>query len=297
MTRAPNGLVVRELRGGGIPVLVERAPAELNRHDAFGPLPERIEQIACQNPMSDRTKANLERALRTIDPEKRAAFLARHADRLAQMETVASVKYADLGYWAYRNVLIAEWLDLDRSAPIDILDIGTGSGNFLMVAQSMGHRGLGTDVSDAWYDELLDLTGVERVIAPVERGKRYKPTDNRFDLVTIMLPTFHRKKVAGSRQYWSIEEWRVFLLGLTNDLLKSGGAIFILMQFDKDDEGRLSYSPLMEWARRRGAILGRLSEKDYVRLILFDPASTKTFGETPPEVAEISNVVLDFPGR
>jgi hypothetical protein len=53
----------------------------------------------------------------------------------------------------------------------------------------------------------------------------------------------------------------------------------------------------MEWARRRGAILGRLSEKDYVRLILFDPASTKTFGETPPEVAEISNVVLDFPGR
>lgn len=277
--------------------LVQRSPADPKRHDALCSFAERIDQLAAHNQMSKRTRANLERALDSIDPAKREAFLEKHAGKLTDIETVASVKYADIGYWAYRNVLIAEWLELDRSPPQDILDIGTGSGNFLMVARSMGHRGVGTDVSDPWYDDLLDLTGVNRVVAPVVRAEYYRPIDRRFDLITIMLPTFHRQKVEGKRQYWSVEEWRTFLLGLASDLLKPGGAIFILMQFDKDEAGRLSYSPLMEWARERGAKLGRLSEKDYVRLLLFAPAGSETFGETPPKIAEISDVVLDFPGR
>jgi len=275
--------------------VVEQSAAAMRRHDALCSFEERIEQLERQNPMSDRTRTNLQRALDSIDTDKRKAFLEKHAEKLDDIETVSSLKYADLGYWAYRNVLIAEWLELDRSEPIDILDIGTGSGNFLMVAQSMGHRAVGTDVSDAWYDELSDLTGVKRIIAPVARGERYNPVSDRFDLVTIMLPTFHRRKVDGKRQYWSLEDWRLFLLGIVNDLLKPGGTIFILMQFDKDEHGRSTYSPLMEWARERGAKLGRMTPADHVRLVLFDPAMPTTFGESRPVVSNICDIVLDPP--
>jgi SAM-dependent methyltransferase len=245
--------------------------------------------------MSERRRTNLERALASVDPEARAAFIEKHRDKLEDIETLAAVKYADLGYWALRNVLLAEWLDLDRSPPLDVLDIGTGSGNFCMVVQSMGHRALGTDVADEWYDELCKVTGVERLVAPVVRGERYAPVDRRFDLITIMLPAFHRKRVNGKREYWSVEDWRQFLLGLVQDLLNPGGRIFILLPLDKDDEGKLSYSPLVEWARERGARLDRTYPRGPVRHILFAPATEETFGEEPPEVAVKSTIELTLP--
>jgi hypothetical protein len=267
------------------------------RHDALCSLNERVEQLASRVPMQERTRTNLVRALESVDPAKREAFLARHGSKLGDIETLAAVKYADLGYWAHRNVLLAQWLDLDRKPPLDILDIGTGSGNFAMVAKSMGHRAIGTDVWDPWYDELCNLTGVERVVAPVKRGEPYRPTNRRFDLITMMLPAFHRKTVHGVREYWSVEDWRLFLTGLVQDLLQPQGAIFILLPLDKDNEGNLSYSPLVEWSRERGARLDRTSPRGPVRHILFDPATEETFGETPPEVAVRSDIVLNMPGE
>lgn len=271
------------------------ANAPLKRHDALCSFPERIEQMERRIPMEERTRTNLIRALESIDPAKREAFLDRHRDKLADIETLAAVKYADIGYWAHRNVLLAQWLDLDKSPPLEILDIGMGSGNFGMVAKSMGHDVVGTDVFDVWYAELCDVTGVERIIAPVKRGEPYVPVDRKFDLITIMLPAFHRRTVAGTRQYWSVEDWRRFLLGLSQNLLKSGGAIFILMPLNKDDDGNLSYSPLVEWARERGARLGRTTPKGPVRHILFDPANAETFGEEPPAVSFRSDIVLNLP--
>lgn len=271
------------------------SPVRRKRHDALCSFADRVEQLQSIKQMSARTRSNLVRALESIDPAKREAFLDKHRDKLQDIETLASVKYADFGYWAHRNVILAEWLELDRSPPLDILDIGAGSGNFGMVAQSMGHRLIGTDVADEWYDELCKLTGVNRLVAPVVRGERYKPVDQRFDLVTIMLPAFHRKRVKGKREYWSVEEWRLFLLGLVQDLLKPNGKIFILMPLDKDDEGNLSYSPLVEWARDRGAKLDRTTARGPVRHILFDPATEERFGEDSPEVAEKSDVLLELP--
>lgn len=270
-------------------------PVAPKRHDALCSFDERIAQLEARAKLPERTRANLVRALGSIDPAERSAFIAKYRDRLEDIETLAAVKYADFGYWAHRNVLLAEWLDLDRSPPLDILDIGAGSGNFGMVAQSMGHRVIGTDVEDPWYDELCRLTGVTRLVAPVVRGEPYAPVDRRFDLVTIMLPAFHRKRVKGKREYWSVEDWRLFLLGLARDLLKPNGRIFILMPLDKDDEGNLSYSPLVEWARERGARLDRTTPKGPVRHILFDPATEQVFGETAPEVAEKSAIVLNMP--
>jgi SAM-dependent methyltransferase len=247
--------------------------------------------------MSERTRANLVRALDSIDPAEREAFLDKNRNRLEDIETLAAVKYADFGYWAQRNVLLAEWLDLDRSPPLDILDIGTGSGNFGMVVTSMGHRAMGTDVADEWYDELCKLTKVERIVAPVMRGERYVPVDRRFDLITIMLPAFHKKSVAGTREHWSIEDWRRFLLGLVNDLLKPNGRIFILMPLDKDDDGQLSYSPFVRWSYERGARLDRSNPRGPIRHVEFNPATAETFAEDAPQIEPRPEIELKWQNR
>lgn len=221
-------------------------------------------------PMPPRTADNFDRALATLDQGRVDAFLNRHAGRLDDFDRLGPVKYADFAFWTRRNVILAEWLDLDRSAPLDILDIGMGPGNFVMVANSMGHRAVGTDLSDAWYDGLCELAGAERVIAGVETGAPYRPVAREFDLITIMLPVFHRRSVKRKREYWPIAEWARFLDDLAGDMLKPGGRIFILMPLDKHDDGSLSYSPLLAWARSLGARLDRTAEGEPIRHVLFE---------------------------
>jgi hypothetical protein len=266
-----------------MPEAGDPAPAVLERHrapqahNAFEPFADRIAQLNAMLPMEARTRGNLERALASIDPAEREQFLASHKQRLQDLQTFGPAKYADFAYWAHRSTLVAEWLDLDTSPPLDILDIGMGSGSFAMVAQSMGHRVTGTDVADEWYDELCRLAGVKRVVAPIERGETYRPIDERFDLITIMLPVFHRRRVEGRREYWSVEDWRRLLGGLQRDLLKPGGAIFILMPLDKNDDGEESYSPLLAWAEEHGARLGRTHPSQPVGNILWRPVEAETF--------------------
>jgi len=275
----------------------DAAKAPPKRHDALCDFPERVAQLEARGPISERTRANLVRALESIDPQARAAFLDKHRDELQDIETLASVKYADFGYWALRNVQLAQSLDLDNSPPLDILDIGAGSGNFGLVVQSMGHRYLATDVADDWYDELCKLTKVQRLVAPVMRGERYVPVHRRFDLITIMLPAFHKKSVGGTREHWSIEDWRQFLAGLVDDLLKPNGRIFILMPLDKDDDGNLSYSPLVRWAYDRGARLDRTNPRGPLRHVEFNPATAETFAEEAPQIAPRPEIELEWHNR
>ena len=103
--------------------------------------------------------------------------------------------------------------------------------------------------------------------------------------------------VAGAVQEKQVDDWRAFLIGLTRDVLKPQGAIFIMMPLDKDDEGNLSYSPLVEWARERGAILDKTFSDGAVRHILFDPAAAETFAEAPPTDAVKWDMVLELPTK
>lgn len=252
-------------------------PPEPPAFDALAPFETRIEQLDAETPMSPRTKANLRRSLAMIDPGQREAFLVDYNVRLQDIRTQGPAKYADFAYWAQRSTAVAEWLDLDTSPPLDILDIGMGSGSFGMVAQSMGHRVVGTDVANPWYDELCRLAGVKRIVAPVERGATYRPVDQRFDLITIMLPVFHRKRVPGARpDYWTVEDWRALLQGLQRDLLKPGGSIFILMPLEQNQDGEQTYSPVIRWAEARGAILDRRPGVPISRLY-FHPVLADTF--------------------
>lgn len=249
--------------------------------DPFRSLDASIAEIEKRLGLTLRTRANLERALDTIDAAERDRFLERHADRLRAFSGSGPGKYADLAIWALRKVLVAEWLNLDNVPPLRILDIGMGSGSFSMVAQSMGHDVIGTDIADPWYAELCELQGARRIIAPVMEDQDFVVDGGPFDLVTIMLPVFHRVAVGGGkRRYWTIDKWRDFLSSVAlNCLQQGGGDMFILMPLDKDETGNLSYSPVLGWAEARGAVVGRFFPSSPVNCILFRSATPADFAK------------------
>jgi hypothetical protein len=236
-----------------------------------------IAEISRRVSISITTRRNLERALSEIDQAARAALLDRCGDELRDFDPSGPLKFADFVVWAFRKLLIAEWLELDHSPPLNILDIGMGSGSFAMVARSMGHRVVGTDVPDPWYDELCEIAGARRVIAPVESGRPYRIEGCPFDLITIMQPTFHRSRKGGNvRQYWSINEWAAFLTDVTA-MLSSRGRIFLVMPLDKLDDGDRRYSQVLAWAQSRGATLDRPFPQSPVSYVCFTHPTAETF--------------------
>jgi ribosomal protein L11 methylase PrmA len=56
--------------------------------------------------------------------------------------------YEDAAYWIGVNVKRAQDLWLDRSRPLDILDLGCGAGYFLYLCRLFGHNGLGFDTDE-----------------------------------------------------------------------------------------------------------------------------------------------------
>jgi SAM-dependent methyltransferase len=261
----------------------KRPPERPPVGDVFCPFPERLAQIEREKPMSERTRANVSRALDLIDPTEREAFLDKYRDRLQTFDDFSLAKYADFAYWAFRNVVRAEWLGLDRSEPLDILDIGMGPGSFGMVAKSMGHRVVGTDLDKPWYRDFDRIAGVERIIAPVRRGEPYRPTDRKFDLISIMLPNFHRKVVDGRIEYWTMEDWRLFLDNLVSDLLKPGGRIYLAMPPDRLHDGTVQPSALLGWSEERGANVEKTADGRFTGQILFESTGAETFADRQSE--------------
>ena len=238
-----------------------------------------LADLEAQVLVSTRTKHNIRRALAAIDQSARAELLARHQQALRSFDKFGPKKFADFVYWAFRNVLVAEWLGLDEADPMKILDIGMGGGGFAMVAESMGHKVIGTDVADPWYEELCRIASVERRVQPVVPGEPYRVSGGPFDLVTIMLPTFHRRMLRnGHRQYWSVDEWAVFLRGIVRDEITLDGSIFILMPLDKHADGTMEYSPLLDWGAARGARLGSTLDGVPIRHLLFERAAEQLRG-------------------
>src|SRR5437763_16890412 len=83
-----------------------------DKHDALCSLEERVKQLDSDWPLTERTRRNLTRALESMDLVAREAFVRKHRGRLENIDTLNSLKYSDFAYWARRNAVIAEWLDL-----------------------------------------------------------------------------------------------------------------------------------------------------------------------------------------
>ena len=168
------------------------------------------------------------RFLAKIDKERLRDIQRRHVSSADQY-----AKYADAKRWLQRNLPRIRQLELDRSTPKQILDIGCGAGFFLFLAKEFGHSGVGLDVNDhAVSNELIDLFGVERKVWRIEALTPLPSFGQKFDLITAFSTAFHRNadKSAG----WGTREWNFFLDDLVDRQLKPGGRIFFEINAGKD---------------------------------------------------------------
>ncbi len=101
--------------------------------------------------------------------------------------------YEDAAYWIGINVKHVQDLWLDRTPPLQILDLGCGAGYFLYLCRLFGHEGLGLDTDeDPFFRGTTKLLGVRRVIARITPQTRLPDLGKKFDLVSGHRVCFHR---------------------------------------------------------------------------------------------------------
>jgi SAM-dependent methyltransferase len=157
--------------------------------------------------------------LARLDQERIREIEARYASSPIQVS-----KYARVEPWLKTNIERVQDLQLHRSSPQEILDLGCGGGFFLYICQQLGHRGLGLDLD--WfplYTELIDLFGVERRIWEIKTLEPLPDLGRRFDWITAFSTGFNRK---ADKTLWGPAEWDFFLNDLKHHL-KPGGHVFI----------------------------------------------------------------------
>ena len=79
--------------------------------------------------------------LAKIDQKRLREIQCRYAS-----STNVYVKYADAGRWLKRNIPRIRKLQLDRSRPKEILDLGFAVGFFLFIARQFSHSGRGAEI-------------------------------------------------------------------------------------------------------------------------------------------------------
>ncbi len=102
----------------------------------------------------------------------------------------------------------------------DVLDLGAGTGYFLLVCRHMGHEVLGLDLdAEPLYNECFDFFNLPRQIHRIEPMKPLADLPDRFDLVTAFMTTFHWYE---DETPWPAEPWRYFLEDLRPRLSDRG---------------------------------------------------------------------------
>ena len=183
--------------------------------------------------------------LAKVDQERLRDIQTRHASSASQY-----AKYADVERWLKRNIPRIRQLQLDRSGPKEILDLGCGGGFFLFIAKELGHSGLGLDVgNDPVCNELVDLFGLKRKVWRIQAFEPLPDFGRKFDLITAFSTAFHRS--ADKSVAWGTSEWNFFLDDLFHRQLKPGGQIFFDINSGKDK--RFFPVAVRELFARRGA--------------------------------------------
>jgi SAM-dependent methyltransferase len=190
-----------------------------------------------------------------IDQDRLRALQAQHGfwspDASAGWPHYA--KYLDLNTYLPLNIRRVQDLNLQRMPPCHILDIGCGGGLFLIVAQALGHHGLGLDTGDIpVFDALVDLLSIERTICLIKAFEPLPDFGLKFDLITAFSTAFH-----GRREHswcWGGEEWDFLIRDLKRHL-KSDGRIFFGL--NPADEGNYYTPDILHVFLKHGGVVER----------------------------------------
>ena len=171
------------------------------------------------------------------------------------------MKYGDIPYWIASKVPHAIALGLDKSPPMNILDIGTGCAHLLAVANALGHRSVGIDVSYQLYDDVCAALGIDRRIIPVKAREKLPGFGMRFDLITAIWTTFNNYGAQTPNSpdvYWGTEEWDFFLRDLRDNHANPGARVYLELNQEWQPGGKTvaHNKPLHEWFRQNWGGVG-----------------------------------------
>ena len=154
--------------------------------------------------------------------------------------------YEDAAYWIGVNVKRIQDLWLDRSPPLQILDLGCGPGYFLYLTRLFGHQALGLDPDDEpFFRGTTKHFGVRRVVARIQPQTPLPDLGKKFDLVTGHRVCFHRIARAenGGWLEWSPVDWEFFINDVRTRFLKPDGRL--LLEFNRRQDGSSFFTE--EW--------------------------------------------------
>src|SRR5205085_6939934 len=160
------------------------------------------------------------RAQRSIFPMQLKPMLAqidwgraREIQQRYANSTAGYAKYADIEPWLRLNRERVQDLNLHRSAPKRVLDLGCGGGFFLFILKNLGHSVVGVDVERvALFTELVDLFGVPRVVCRISAFEALPDLGQVFDWITAFSVNFNLYHPSKAR--WGTAEWDYFLRDL-----------------------------------------------------------------------------------
>jgi SAM-dependent methyltransferase len=151
--------------------------------------------------------------------------------------------YEDAAYWIGINIKHVQDLWLDRSPPLEILDLGCGAGYFLYICQLFDHHGLGLDTDDEpFFRGTTKLLGVHRVIARISPQTPLPDLGKKFDLVTGHRVCFHRiaRDENGTWKEWVPVDWEFFIHDIRTRFVKPNGRL--LLEFNPRPDGASFFS-------------------------------------------------------
>jgi SAM-dependent methyltransferase len=166
--------------------------------------------------------------------------------------------YEDANYWVGVNVKRVQDLWLDRSPPLDILDLGCGPGYFLYLCRLFGHEGLGLDPDDEpFFRGTTKFFGVSRVVARIN--------------AQTALPDLCEN---GEWLEWTETDWKFFINDVRTKFLKPDGRL--LLEFNRRADGSSFFTPeLRAFFESQGARIVR-----WKALLEQNPAERPRFKQT-----------------
>ena len=137
-----------------------------------------------------------------------------------------------------------------------MLDLGSGAGYFLYIAQLLGHSGLGLDMDRlSMFREVTRLLGVRRVVQQIEAFRPLPDFGQKFDLITAFMICFNNHKMP---DLWKVPEWDFFLDDLAKHLTPRGR---VWLELNQEYDGTFYTPELKAYFQKRGA---RINEQKVI---------------------------------